>query len=367
MLSLAAVSAALLSGCAGSGAQPSAATVGSASGTSAAQAGDVHRGRLIVPQSLQGVAGVYLGIRANPAPICGGLQYACFVTQLHAFEAAVGRTMAMYNSYYAWSFASFPTVIETDNAAYGRYSVVAVNCGDTNANVAAGKDDATIIRWAQQIKAFGQPVLMRWFWEMNLDENSNSTFGSRTLCYSPTSDGSNSPDNVNSPGLVPDGYFSPQEYVAAWQHIHDLFAAQGVTNVTWLWNASGGGLKSGAPIANYYPGDDYVDWIGFDMYDRTDLIPTPGSLAKTIAPMYLAVQAVTTAPKPMMIAETGATAANQPSYLTGVDDTLRNSFPQIRAFEYFDVAGSTDWSLSAAGLSAFTTLAAAPYFSTPGP
>jgi hypothetical protein len=200
--------------------------------------------------------------------------------------------------------------------------VVAVNCGDTNANIAAGKDDAVIIRWAQQIKAFGQPVMMRWFWEMNLDENSNSTFGSRTLCYSPSSDGVNSPDNVNSPGLVPDGY---------------------------------------------YPGDAYVDWIGFDMYDRSDLIPTPGSLAKTIGPMYLAVQAVTTSPKPMMIAETGATAANQPSYLTGVDDTLKNAFPQVRAFEYFDVAGSTDWSLSAAGLSASVTLAASPYFSTPGP
>jgi hypothetical protein len=39
----------------------------------------------------------------------------------------------------------------------------------------------------------------------------------------------------------------------------------------------------------------------------------------------------------------------------------------VRAFEYFDVAGSTDWSLSAAGLSASVTLAASPYFSTPGP
>jgi beta-mannanase len=28
---------------------------------------------------------------------------------------------------------------------------------------------------------------------------------------------------------------SPEDYVAAWRHLHDLFAKRGADNVRWVW------------------------------------------------------------------------------------------------------------------------------------
>ena len=59
---------------------------------------------------------------------------------------------------------------------------------------------------------------------------------------------------------------TPQEYVAAYRHIHDRFKELGVDNVVWVWTVSGY-LESGKLFEQLYPGDDYVDWIGMDQYN----------------------------------------------------------------------------------------------------
>ena len=55
---------------------------------------------------------------------------------------------------------------------------------------------------------------------------------------------------------------TPAEYVAAWRHIHDIFEAQGATNVTWVWSVNHQSYPETARNAYsaYYPGDRYVDW-----------------------------------------------------------------------------------------------------------
>ena len=73
---------------------------------------------------------------------------------------------------------------------------------------------------------------------------------------------------------------TPSTFVAAWQHVHDIFVAQGVTNVEWVW----GPLYESNPntAANdlhlYYPGDNYTDWValsGYNYYDRLPGISLP--------------------------------------------------------------------------------------------
>ena len=61
----------------------------------------------------------------------------------------------------------------------------------------------------------------------------------------------------------------PAKYIAAYHHVHDLFVADGATNVYWVWCP----LVADVPAetwnhwTNYYPGDDYVDWVGLDAYN----------------------------------------------------------------------------------------------------
>jgi hypothetical protein len=256
--------------------------------------------------------------------------------QTAAFESQIGRTLA-YNMHFYGFTQKFPGPSERDDVAHGRVPLIAWNCGDNDARVAAGDDDAKLVLTAKAIKAFGSPIFLRWFWEMNLDDTNNAP---RTQCYDPATD-------------LPGGYFSPLQYVRAWNHIHAVFAAQGVTNVVWLWcvaNAHGG-------PSQYYPGDTTVDWVGMDDYDTNDV-----SLPSTL---YIQAEELSQfQEKPFMITETGAHASVQPAFLTGAENVLQTDYPWARAVGYLDSVGSfQNWVLTPGGLSAFSTFARTPYMS----
>ncbi|MEO9264051.1 MAG: glycosyl hydrolase, partial [Candidatus Baltobacteraceae bacterium] len=253
-----------------------------------------------------------------------------------AFEAQIGRNLAYNMHFYGWN-GPFPGANEADDIAHGRIPVIAWNCGTTDAQIVSGAADSIIIAHANALKAFGKPIFVRWFWEMNLDDTNNAP---RKQCYDPKTD-------------LPSGYFSPTQYIAAWQHIHNIFVQQGATNVIWLWcvaNAHGG-------PAQYYPGDSYVDWVAMDNYDTFDatMFHTFYILSNELAQFQ---------EKPFMITETGAHAALQPTFLGGAAAELQSQFPQARAIGYLDSHGSfQDWVLTADGLASFITFAKDSYMS----
>jgi beta-mannanase len=85
------------------------------------------------------------------------------------------------------------------------------------ATIASGKHDSTIRQWATGAKAWGHPLFLRFDHEMN---------GNWQFPWAEQLNG-------NKPG----------DYVKAWRHVHDVFAASvGATNITCVWcpNVSGG-------------------------------------------------------------------------------------------------------------------------------
>ncbi len=54
-------------------------------------------------------------------------------------------------------------------------------------------------------------------------------------------------------------------FVAAWRHIVTLFRKEGADNVTWLWTLQADRAGTG-PIASWWPGAQYVTWVGIDGY-----------------------------------------------------------------------------------------------------
>lgn len=74
------------------------------------------------------------------------------------------------------------------------------------------------------------------------------------------------------------GYEDAERYKAAWRRIVDVLREEGVENVEFVWQAAAfpldiltdGGYTD---VRQWYPGDDYVDWLGVSMFMHLDEKP----------------------------------------------------------------------------------------------
>lgn len=74
---------------------------------------------------------------------------------------------------------------------------------------------------------------------------------------------------------------TPAEYVAAWKLIHDAMMA---VNSSFIWDwCCNSGTSTAEQLMAWYPGDAYVDLIGFDHYDPGDGSWSQGLAAITVA------------------------------------------------------------------------------------
>jgi hypothetical protein len=315
----------VLAACSGVGGSVSSTTSGSrSSDSSIAEANEPYVPLLPKPGT------AYLGAYVNP-----GITLGPFETVTGQFEQQIGRPLAIHAEYYKW-YDSFPGAPEIDDYEHGRVPVISWDCGATANDVATGVEDGILIEHARAFKAYGHRIFLRYFWEMNLPY----AVEERPHCVDPVRD-------IN-------GYVSPSDYIAAWDHMRAVFAAQGVTNVVWVWCPSGSLTIN--PL-NYYPGPSETDWIGFDHYDLTGTL----GLDETLASPYSALAGLN---QPMMIAETGTVGSTQSSFLSVAPSVLQGDFPLIRGLMYYDGYGHRqDWRLTADGLSTFASIAATPYLS----
>jgi hypothetical protein len=271
---------------------------------------------------------VYFGAYVDPSGLIHGNSLAAIDT----LEGQIGRTLAVDNQYLVFN-SVFGTRNQLDDYQQGRLPLFSWNCGPPNAQIAAGDYDASLRGQADAIKAYGWPVLVRYMYDPDLPSDQLQRSG----CYDPATDNAN-------------GTFSAAEFVAAWQHIHAIFAQEGAVNAVFVWSISSLGRNSLA----YYPGDSQVDWVAMDVYDVADT-----TFAATIAPTYALL-----APygKPIAITETGADVTTQPAFFASVPATLQSQFPLVRAFVYYDAIGKqNDWRVEPSTQAAFTTLGRASY------
>jgi len=87
-----------------------------------------------------------------------------------------------------------------------------------------------------------------------------------------------------------DGVAQSQAYVLLWRHMHARLRERGLHNLIWVWNGQD---------KDWYPGDDVVDIVGWDVYDDTD-----NKTYKSQADVYLRLQAMPGTPKPVALSET---------------------------------------------------------------
>jgi len=64
------------------------------------------------------------------------------------------------------------------------------------------------------------------------------------------------------------GNNSPTDYINMWRRVVNKFRAKGIdsNHIQWMWTVNNYDIGD-FPAEQYYPGDDYVDWIGISGYN----------------------------------------------------------------------------------------------------
>ena len=143
--------------------------------------------------------------------------------------------------------SAWKTAVETGGThlAIGLDMTGEPEAGDL-AQIADGKFDPQIDHLARFIAATGKTVLLRVGYEF--DGAWNTAYGDH------------------------------EAYVSAWKHIVERIRASGTNNVEFVWQGSASPIddvidQGHDDIGLWYPGDDYVDWVGTSWFVNPDEVP----------------------------------------------------------------------------------------------
>ena len=209
-----------------------------------------------LPPSLAAYLGVFEpGAPPSYAPVAG-------------FAAVAGRKPNLLEYYSGWTEpfdTSFAQILHRNDV------IPFVQIDPTDASVAAianGTYDDYLRTYADSVRGFDHNVVIGFGHEMNAPWYSWGY-----------------------------GHVAPSTFVAAWRHIVTLFRSEGASNVTWLWTLQADERGTG-PIASWWPGAQYVTWVGIDGYYRYPTDTFTSVFGRTIDQ----VRAITD--RPVLLSET---------------------------------------------------------------
>ncbi len=231
----------------------------------------------------------------------------CKLAPLDLVESRISRMHAAIGS-------SVVTVLEW--MISGGSSAKDYRCMTTR-DVASGAFDSYIRDYARAIKRWGQPMFVRaicgemnGFWWQNCSPRANKTL-------------------------------TQEDFVSAWRRAVDIFRGEGANNVAWLWTPYAwppNSSKIDVNLDSYWPGDDYVDWVGVDYYEDG-----PASW------MYPIYTFALTHNKPVFVAEFGIrskgsrlTSVEWRAWLEAMFDYFE-SHVKIKAITYFNQRQNLDY------------------------
>jgi beta-mannanase len=283
----------------------------------------------------------YLGAFVDPSgraldgatPLGGAGGVAAELNSLPGVEQGLGRPLSIVEVDQGWDVpvdaGQLGRVVAT-----GAVPMITWECGDTDADVAAGTDDALITAFGRQLRALGAPVLVRWF------PDPTATDSATQGCL---------------------GAAGASGYVAAFRHVKQLLVAAGATNAATVWSVDSS-QGSGSEWAGFYPGPSSTDWIAADGYGPSAGPEDPGGLTTAFGSWY---STFSTYGKPLLISNTGVAPGLQSQFLRQVGSDLPSRYPLVKGLVYFDApqeATQAQLALDGDGQAALRALSRAPYF-----
>jgi plastocyanin len=274
-----------------------------------------------------------LGPEAGPSQWVGTLD----------FEEMIGREKTLTREFYNWDEV-FPSAYEYWARDQGITLFVswssAKGGGDIVdwADIASGQHDALIDDRAESLIAFGAPLFFTFHHEPGVNWNAGS----------------------------------PEEFVDAWQHVHDRFEAKGVTNVSYVLTLTAWAYSEGE-AEKWYPGDAYVDLLAADGYNRygCEGRNDPWTSFEDVFSAFYDYGV--DKGKPMLVAEFAsgedpAVLGRKAEWITDAAQTLK-SWPQIKGVSWYhndsDPSCIYFVDTSESALDAYVEMGSDPYFNPP--
>ena len=292
----------------------------------------------VLPTSLCNENGVDIGAYVATDPPT--------VAALKGFESLIGRHVCSVMWYQGWSASSrppFPTSALNKIKYHDGYDTHVVLHLDWEpwaklSDIANGTYDSYLNSYAAEVKKWDGTVRLSFGHEMIQDDI--PCWGqSGCADWYPWQD-------------------QPVEYVAAFQHVHDVFSTAGASNVEFVWCANNYPFDLNI-IQKYYPGPDYVDWLCMDGYNPTNKDNKPGwpdwlwfdDIFYNIYHTFVD-NPVIFGDKPVMIGEFASceagpyeqTGQTKPEWITNAFQRIKSSdYALVKAFYWFNIKKECDW------------------------
>ncbi|PZE22707.1 stalk domain-containing protein [Paenibacillus xerothermodurans] len=282
-------------------------------------------------------------------------EYGMYIGMYSEQDPAMGNNFTKSASLYGKNHAIYLAYSPYGHPFPKQYAVRAKQAGaalqigwEPGEGLDAVQDDAHLREWARAAKASGIPIFLRYASEMN--------------------------------GNWVKWHGDPQKYIEKFRLVHRVMAEE-APNVAMVWSP---GDVPAYSMDAYYPGDDYVDWVGVSMYTEPyeNGDPAQGSMQATSPIERLDYLYKTySARKPLMISETAVSHyAHIPNEsftaygllnLHRLYEIMPVKYPRLKAITYFNVdlkdrESRNNYSLAAnpSMKSLYTNMIARPYYLT---
>jgi beta-mannanase len=186
-------------------------------------------------------------------------------------------------------------------------------------SIVEGHFDSFFVAWAKQIKQVNGIVLLRILHEFNGD------------WY---------------PWCIANNDKNSQLLIKAYRHIHDIFNSQQVSNVKFIWcpNSMSFPQEKWNFIMDAYPGNEYVDFVGLDIYNGAGKAAIWRSFRKEgIENYFILTQALPD--KPLFICETASrerenyeplSSQNKAEWIREMGKTLSSDMSKVKLLVWFN-------------------------------
>jgi len=160
-------------------------------------------------------------------------------------------------------------------------------------NIIDGEFDMELLEWFQQAANVNYPILIEFGTEVN----------GEWFPWNGIHNGAGIADEYGDINL-PDG---PERFRDAYRHLVYLSLQAGATNLTWFFHIDSHGQPelNWNNFENYYPGDDYIDWIGVSVYGAITQDDEYEEFNIKLSRVYNRIKILTQ--KPLAILEMGIT------------------------------------------------------------
>ena len=255
------------------------------------------------------------------------------------FEEMTGKHLAVVAFGNFWGEQQFPKKTMDILTAYGAVPLVFWSPWDKPYDerrgpdkfnlpaILAGKWDAYIDQWADAARQYGKPMLVSWGLEMNGNwfPWSGAYYGAGTVV-----------GQKNGQIL----YAGPEVVKRAFRYVVDRVRARKANNILWGFHANhyGPPEEPWNSLASYYPGANYVDWLGLSVYGKMSSDEGWSMLHHNLDAAYNELCKLDPV-KPVIIAEWGVgefPPSDKGKFIREGFKELQSRYPRVRAAAYWN-------------------------------